>query len=624
MKILALLRISMICLAVWVFIVIAGNTVYSYQTTDSQDKEKKSEEPILRTSETIVVTATMTSKKKEDCPASVTVLTKKDLSHYNVNNVFNALSISPGIFIQRTGDFGRADVEIRGLGSNGRRISIMIDGRAEKMGLFGCVVTHSFSLAKVERIELIRGPASVLYGSDAMGGVVNIFTKRPEKRYSTDISISYGTYNSQHYLLEHGGNAGNFYYAITADRSISDGHLAYSSFDAQDYSFEAGYTFLNNFELKLHSKYFTGIKNEPGPITVPDYHSWNDYRRGSVDLNLKGTWQNSDIIFKVYRNYGHHQFSDGWNSKDYVQGGLIKYSTRNLSNNELTIGADYSQFGGELISNPRGKWYKNNAGFFINEEYRMSSAIILSAGFRAQHDSVYGAEWSAQTGFVFNATPTTRLRAWISRGFRFPQINELFMFPISNSLLKPEHVWNYEGGIHHSFAPWIQGEFTLFVMRGNNLIQTLRNPVSPPPFKFFNTGSFTYKGVETGMRLVPVAELDAQIYYSFLEPGADTRGKAKHKIDSTVTYHRKNMDASLTFQYVSDYYGNSNSSEPLPNYFMISGRINYCLNKFISIFTGFNNMLDEVYYNYVELPGIAAGAYLMPGKTFTAGLEAHF
>jgi len=95
-------------------------------------------------------------------------------------NALGALTHLPGIFSHRTGDFGRRDVEIRGIGQRGVRLAVLVDGRPEKMGIFNCSVTHSFPLDNVERIEVVRGPSSVLFGPDAMGGVVNIITRRPQ------------------------------------------------------------------------------------------------------------------------------------------------------------------------------------------------------------------------------------------------------------------------------------------------------------------------------------------------------------------------------------------------------------------------------------------------------------
>ena len=130
----------------------------------------------------------MTRKTVKEIAASVTVIKTADIEAIPASNALNLLSFSPGIFVTKTGDFGRADVHIRGLGERGRKIAVLTDGRPEKMSLFGCLVTHTFPLDNVERIEVVRGPASVLYGSEALGGVVNIMTHMPSKGFEIDLS----------------------------------------------------------------------------------------------------------------------------------------------------------------------------------------------------------------------------------------------------------------------------------------------------------------------------------------------------------------------------------------------------------------------------------------------------
>jgi len=150
------------------FVIFIGDFVFAEKNKD--DQKKKDKKSIFHPHEEIVVTATMTPKAVKDCSASVSVISADDLKALPASNALSLLNNLPGIFISRTGDFGRADVNIRGIGQRGRRIAILVDGRPEKMGLFGCAVTHTFPLDNVERIEIVRGPSSVLYGSEALGG----------------------------------------------------------------------------------------------------------------------------------------------------------------------------------------------------------------------------------------------------------------------------------------------------------------------------------------------------------------------------------------------------------------------------------------------------------------------
>lgn len=113
--------------------------------------------------------------------------------------------LSPGFSSGRQGILEEL-MYIRGIGQNGRRINVLIDGRPTKMANFGCTVTHSLPLNNVERIEVVRGPFSIAYGSDALGGVVNIITKRMEEGFGNDVAVSYDSNDTRKSRLRHGGN----------------------------------------------------------------------------------------------------------------------------------------------------------------------------------------------------------------------------------------------------------------------------------------------------------------------------------------------------------------------------------------------------------------------------------
>jgi outer membrane cobalamin receptor len=587
-------------------------------------KEEEQKKPEIHYKEEIIVTATLTEEKVKDCSASVSVLTEKDIKMSNVSNALNLLNFLPGVFIQRTGDFGRADVEIRGLGSRGRRIAIMVDGRPEKMGLYGCTVTHTFPLDNVSRIEVVRGASSVLYGSDALGGVVNIITKKIEEKFDTGLTLSYGTHNTQQYLFQHGGNVNRLNYFFTFDKRKSDGHLPNSNYDAQNFTGRFGYSLTDTVELTVQSKYFSGIKYEPGTEFTPLTDYWNDYKRGAVDVTLSSKWEKSEAYLKVYRNFGQHKLSDGWHSRDYTNGGVLRYTSHALTNNELTTGVEFRSFGGKSLNSPVGEWDKHEYAIFIHDQHTLWNRFILSAGARINKDSLYGTEFCPSLGLVFHVSNGTSLRANVNKGFRSPQLNELYLFPSSNPDLKPEKVWSYELGVNHDFLPWLSGDLVFYTMKGDNLIATQLNPNAPPLYKFFNVDTFTFKGTECGLRAYFGNNLEGRFFYTYLDPEENTQGRAKHKVDFTAYYDKDKLSVSFNAQYVAGYYESNNHQNPLSNYFTAYSKIDYQIIPNLDIFLAIDNIFDEKYKIYVDLPGIAAGAYTMPGRTFTVGTDFHF
>lgn len=587
---------------------------------DEKAKEEKQKE-LFHPHKEIVVTATMTRKAVKDLSASVSVVDQSDFKALAASNALNLLNHFPGLFVNRTGDFGRADVNIRGLGERGRKIAILVDGRPEKMSLFGCIISHSFPSENVERIEVVRGPASVLYGSEALGGVINILTRLPEKKYETSLDVSYGSFNTAQVNLSHGGKQNRFRYFITLDRRKSDGHRENSQYSGSTFSGKIRYEGSDFFNISFQGKYFDGTKHEAGTLEYPLYDFWNKYKRGALDLTVQGGLETFDYQLKLYRNFGHHRFSDGWNSRDDINGGILRFTTKKMRNNELTVGADFRKLHGRLYSQPKGEWDKSEAAIFFQDQLVLKEKWILSAGFRIHRDSIYGYETCPHWGIVFQAGQKTTLRGAINKGFRSPQLNDLYMYPPSNPELQPERIWNYEIGFEQTVSENIILNGTVFRMEGANLIQLAPNPVGMPPFKFQNTGSFRFYGGEIGVFTRLHENFAGQFFYSYLNTGEQTRGRPGHKFDLSFRFQKDNFSASLNSQYITDYFADDFSRLRMPNYFLLNSRLAYKLTSSIEVFCDLNNLLDTDYQIYVDLPGLEAGAYPMPGANVNFGIR---
>ncbi|MBN2245490.1 MAG: TonB-dependent receptor, partial [Candidatus Aminicenantes bacterium] len=557
----------------------------------------------------------------KDLSASVSVVDQSDFKAISASNALNLLNYIPGLFVNRTGDFGRADVTIRGLGERGRKIAVLVDGRPEKMSLFGCIISHSFPLDNVERIEVVRGPASVLYGSEALGGVINILTRLPEKEFETNLDASYGSFDTAQVNLSHGGKRNKFRYLFTVDRRSSDGHRKNSQYSGNTFTGKVKYEAHDLFNLSFQGKYFDGTKHEAGTLEYPLYNFWNKYKRGALDLTIQGRGEAFDYQLKFYRNFGRHNFSDGWDSKDDINGGILRFTTRRFRNNELTLGADFRKLYGRLYSQPKGEWDKSEAAVFFQDQLVFKQKWIFSAGFRIHRDSIYGFETSPHGGIVFQVGPKMILRGAVNKGFRSPQLNDLYMYPPSNPDLQPERVWNYEIGFEQDINENLSLNGTVFRMQGSNLVELAPNPDGIPPFKFQNTGSFRFYGGEVGLFARIHANLIGQVFYSYLDTGELTRGRPGHKFDLSIRYQRKQFSASLNSQYVADYFADDFSRLRMPNYFLLSSRLAYEITSGIELFCDLNNLLDTDYQIYVDLPGLEAGTYPMPGAAINLGIR---
>lgn len=590
----------------------------------AEDKEKKDKKQMDLGE--VVITATKTKKQVKDISSTVEIITREDIAGSDSKSCMDVLNSLPGVFIHKTGDFGRADIVIRGLGDKGTKVMVLINGMPVKMGLFGCTVTHSLPLNNVERIEVIKGAASVLYGSDALGGVINIITRKPEKGFETDINVSYGSFNVQGYQVQHGANLGDFNYFVSGDYRSSDGHVDHSKFSGKDASATFGYKLNDVVSLDFGGKYFKGYKEEPlrstDPVSVVA-NTWNDYERGNIDLTASFDWKEWSAFIKTYTNLGEHLFSDGWHSRDYVYGAVVNACGKIFENNELTVGSDFRKQAGESFGFPIGYWSKNEYAVYVRDEHTLFEKLILSAGARYNIDQISGSIVVPQFSAVYHFSDATAVRTLVNEAFRSPQLTDLYLFPVSNAQLKPERVWNYELGLKQKIIHGMDIDVAGFIMEAVDFIETVKTSATKAGFQFQNTGNYEFKGVEAGLNACLTDNLISKIYYTYFYSGDRTQGKPGNKLDIILKYVQDSLEIVLMGQYVGNYYADNNSRSRIDDYFVSNAKISYKFINNLKAFLAFENIFNKEYSIYADLPS-GAGLYAMPKFGLTAGINVQF
>ncbi|MEO0080720.1 MAG: TonB-dependent receptor [candidate division WOR-3 bacterium] len=574
----------------------------------------------------VVVTAERVAREVRDVAASVSVLTGEEIRRSGARTVTDALATLPGVFVQRTSQFGRTDLDIRGVGDRGCRIAVLVDGRPEKMPIYGCVVTHTLPLNNVERIELVRGPLSVLYGSDAMGGVVNIITRRAYSPLDISGRVEYGSFNTIHSRLAAGTQQGDLNVLFSLDKAKSDGHLPNSQYNGNDLSLRAGYELSPAVSFDFTGKYFTGVKHEPKRTNDPDTliaTGWNQYDRGGLDLTANFRTQTANGFAKIYRTFGEHEFDpkDGWHSTDYTNGAILHAHRELRFGNLVQAGAEYKRLSGTRIISDTNKpsWARNQWDVFIQDEQTLGF-LSANAGIRYSQDQISGGAVCPRLGLVAKTGFGLTGRASVNRGFRFAPLNYTSVFPPKNPDLRPEIAWNYEVGANLTLAELLSADLAGFMLKGQDLIELGPNPNPPPPVQFQNKGGFIFKGVE--------ATLDGRYQFlrsrlgiSFLDPGVNTRARPGLKISAEAGANLSRFDFTLGFQHVSRYYAQDSSRSPIPAYGTFDLRAGWQAFSWLRVFAAAENLLDAQYDTFCDLPGAAAGLYRMPGRSFTVGLD---
>ena len=219
----------------------------------------------------VVVTATRTEIEISDVPQSISVITKEEIMNSPDRTIPEVIQRAAGVLITNNGPMGSlTTANIRG--SEAQQVLIMIDGRRINNAQNGQFDLSALPLTKdeIERIEVLRGGASALYGADAMGGVVNIITKSPTKEPYTRIAGSYGRFATQEYSLSHRWKPGAFGYGLFASRGLSDGFRSNSDYDAWTLGGDLSYDFPWKGELKLSARNIQKEVGVPGTVTFTD------------------------------------------------------------------------------------------------------------------------------------------------------------------------------------------------------------------------------------------------------------------------------------------------------------------------------------------------------------------
>ena len=601
--------------------------------------------------EEVVVTGTPGERKIDDVTSTVGVVDEEEIEASNANYVMDVIGSMPGVYIQRNGIYGRQFISIRGLGSNLRRLQVLVDGRPEKMSLFGCTVSQTLPLSNVERIEVVRGSESTLYGTDAMGGVINIITKRKrEEGFESSALLSYGAHASMHSLVQHGGKSGAFDYYVTYDHKQTDGHRKNSEYGADFASMRVGYDFNDTWRTEFSGQYFKDDGEDPGPQNDPYINDdKQEYMRYSMDADLIGKWDNSEFLLTIYDNEGEHEFemptiSDYWHSKDRTSGLHARYSREVYRQNDMkdTITAGYEfqyqwaepqdDYVAWATANmpakfmDLGEYERNNHDIYAFNEFAKGK-LIHTLGLRGHYDD-QEEEWKAlpHFGLLYAFTNSTTARTKISKGYRLPRFSELHLFPAHNEDLEPEEVWSYEIALNHYFTPWLSARINPFFMDVKNMVQTVANASPPPASINTNSGAFEIKGVEVGIETMPVDNLNLTLNYTYtnIEDGPDANphvnreGEPESVVDAVATYSIAKLTVSADAEYVSGLYDSNllagGDIMKVDDFVVFGLKGTYKFHKNVSYFVGVENLFNT---EYEKIPG-----YEMPGTMLYMGLKA--
>jgi len=594
--------------------------------------------------EEVVVTATMTKVNLRNVPMSVSVISAAEIENRLQPSLLPLLAEEvPGLFISQRGVMGYGVAEgaagsmnIRGIGGAPTTgVLILIDGNPQYMGLMGHPLADSYQSMMAERIEVVRGPASVLYGSNAMGGVINIITKKQqEDGWHHSFQTQYGSYQTFSTELSSGWKKNRFHVDGAVDYNRSDGHRKNMDTEQLSGYGKAGYDFSTNWSSFIDLNISNTKTSNPGTVSSPLNDNDADITRGMTSLVVSNTYDRTSGSLKFFYNFGSHTINDGYaegmqpktyrfRSRDYMLGFTAAQSYVFFPGNTATAGFDYKRWGGkawnryldETPNKPLADTLLNTFAGYVNVQQRvLNNRLTLNGGIRRDYHEINGSEWIPQAGVSFTASATTVLKAIVSKGYRNPTIREMYMFPPQNPDLKPERLVNYEISVLQAL---LNNKINLglngYYIKGDNLIQVEMVDGKP---RNVNTGKIENKGMEITASYQATSHLRFSANYSLLDMTYKIRTATEHKLYVSGNYTKSRWNITSGIQYIGNLYTQTSPQPVKESFTLWNARINYRVLNDLTFFLRGENLLGQSYE-------IMAG-YPMPGTTVFGGIRMHF
>jgi hypothetical protein len=537
------------------------------------------------TIEEVVVTGTRNETDVRHLPMTVSVVNREQIEHRNDPSLLPLLTeYIPGLFTTSRGLMGygvsggaAGGMSLRGIGGVPQEglpttgMLVLIDGHPQYMGLMGHPISDAYQSLLAERVEVLRGPASVLYGSNAMGGVINIVTRKMQQDgIRTHANVGYGSYNTLQSEVTNRIRKGRFTSIVSGSYNRTDGHRKDMEFEQYGGYAKFGYEISDAWNVWADVNLTHFDASNPGEISNPLLDNDQRITRGMTSFALANHYAKTSGTLSFFYNWGKHWINDGYNlggdpldyrfhSRDLMLGVSWYQSVQLFEGNRLTVGFDYFHFGGEA-------WNKTLAGErdtqadktqddvagYIDFRQNLGDWLTFDVGLRVDHHSQVGTEWVPQVGFSFHLPENSEVKLMASKGFRYPTIREMYMFRPANPDLKPERLWSYE----LSFAQrLLDGRLSygvnVFYIDGENLI--MRMPIDGRPLNV-NTGKIENSGVEAQVayRIVPAWSVDAN--YSYLHMDNPVLASPEHKLYVGTAFSKGRWNVSTGLQYVAGLY----------------------------------------------------------------------
>lgn len=584
---------------------------------------------------TIVVTGSRSEQNLKDVPARITLVNQEAIKKNPILNLSDIIQQDPAIYLKQSGGIGQtAEVSLRG--TNPAHTLFLKDGaRLNSQNHYASTYPTYLDLTNVQQVEILNGPASVQYGSDAIGGVIQLITRKPEKT-GAEFTTIYGENQTYKTIAKADLVADNGFYAqIDGQRLETDGTRIFDNqrenqkagYDQKGYNLKAGY---ENDRLKTDLS--VGL-NEGTSY----FYNWsskeNDNKRNFENrlFNAKSQYKLTNQLILSAR---HSNFSD----KQNIFGSEVDhFNTKNIENDlnlkwlitpnqNILAGTTLldSKFASHSIENLIHEI--SSTGYYIQHQYN-TSKLHTQAGVRVEDNERFGQHTVGQIAVRYQLSPKTSVYTNIGTAFKAPSLSELYYFyedgfydTYGNPNLKPEKSISYEIGAEQSFGRHVVGSISAYQTNIKNLIAP-EYITSADYTTYTNTDKAVIQGLDLAFKW-KYEDLFLTTGYTYIDAKNDKTDKnivyrPKQTLSLTTGLENSVYGISASVLARSDIYTNTTNSKKAPGYATVDLNMYWNINPNIKLFSNIEN-IGDVEYKIAD--NFSNNWYINGGRLASAGV----
>lgn len=612
-----------------------------------------------------VVTASRVATNKADTPANISVITKENIADNNYSDAAEAISKVPGVNVLGSGAKGTSMGQDKILINGDERVLVLIDGRRVNLGSSGNYSADWLPpVNAIERIEVLKGAGSALYGTDAVGGVINIITKKgSELESSVTVRAAAGSWNTEQYGITAGGATKNGLGIFVSASKDRRGNYSYKDIDGDVKKMPNSGFNTEGVNLKLDQQLgkdnritmqFEHLNTEGGsPFGYYGIANTDKHKRLNNNISMRYDWEESTDnsgYMQIYRNHHHAQFlsDDIVNRSDFTESTLgldIQQNFKLNKSNALTAGLSYyrTKVNNDVMFD--GEKEIINKAIFVEDRWQFAENWNLNTGLRLDNHNEYGSELTPRIALNKKFNEDSNMYLSWGRVFNAPTAQDLYWkqydsvynsWTLGNPDLKPEkgNVWTL--GINSRVNENTNVAASIFYSELKDAIDWDYSPIDNSS-NAININKEKRKGLELNIDHNFDEHLSAYASYTYIKVKQDygngylNNGSVKPNIYRAGMKYKNNewlFDMTLTAAtgLVDSYIGKYGVTKAFTDksYLTLDLGVQYKINKAAKVFVKGYNLTNARYQDYGGCYSDEKAKYPMPSRSFIVGMEYNF